>query len=277
MTHTLTSALFALACVQAVGQSSPQPFAAYQAAVDRQLAAMLRNLPDQLPSTNEMQPDTVTAAIASTPASDVAPVQLSMFAEQFWGGRVSDLAAAMRRLQAIRPALESILLSEGVPGNLAAVVLVESAAQPFAQSPRRARGLWQLIPETARQYGLEVREGRDQRIEIEAATRAAGRYLRDLFMKFGNWPLALAAYNAGQDTVQKALSRSGTTTFQQLSAAKLLPEETRGYVPAVLGAINLLGPDTLVKPAVQREAPPIYAPVALFQLPMAPLRSIPAW
>lgn len=133
--------------------------------------------------------------------------------------------------------------TEGVPRQLVAVVPIESGAQPLVVSPRQARGLWQFIPETARQYGLSVNERRDERIYIEAGTRAAARYLRDLHNRFGDWPLALAAYNAGEASVEGALAKRTGSTFWQLSSAGLLPQETRNYVPAVLAAIRLLGSD----------------------------------
>jgi membrane-bound lytic murein transglycosylase D len=79
------------------------------------------------------------------------------------------------------------------------------------------------------------------RIQLELATQAAARYLRDLYGRFGSWPLALAAYNAGESAVQAALDKARATTFSQLSAAGLLPAETRAYVPAVLAAMGLLG------------------------------------
>lgn len=150
--------------------------------------------------------------------------------------------AALSRLERIRPALENILQQEGVPPRLAAVVLVESGARPMALSPKSARGLWQFIPETARRYGLVVDKHRDDRIELEPATRAAARYLRDLYQMFGTWRLALAAYNAGEGAVQRALNRAGADNFQEISDRKLIPAETRAYVPKVLAAMNLLTP-----------------------------------
>ena len=131
-------------------------------------------------------------------------------------------------------------------------------------SPRQARGLWQLIPETARQYGLHVGPDHDERVEIERATHAAARYLRDLHRRFEDWPLALAAYNAGQSAVEKAIQQSRATSFRQLSAGPRLPEETRKYVPAVLAAMSLIGSDMsspLITPQ-QRTAKSIYATMA---------------
>jgi soluble lytic murein transglycosylase-like protein len=88
---------------------------------------------------------------------------------------------------------------------------------------------------------VRSRAERDERIPLDSATRAAAHYLRDLNRRFGDWPLALAAYNAGQKAVEDALEKGRATTFWQLSSAGLLPRETQTYVPAVLSAMQLLG------------------------------------
>ena len=151
------------------------------------------------------------------------------------------LGAAMKRLDQLRPTLSGILESEGVPQEIVSVVVVESGGRIAAISPKGALGLWQLMPDTARRYGLVVTPSRDDRLDVEKATGAAARYLRDLYQQFGSWPLALAAYNAGEQRVQRAVERSGSTDFIQLSSLRLLPQETRNYVPAVLSAMQLLG------------------------------------
>ena len=167
--------------------------------------------------------------------------RVHQFAVRYWGGRHAELRQALGRVLLLRPILDPILAAEGVPAELIAVVLVESAGQPTALSPREARGLWQFIPATARRYGLHVQPERDERIDTEKATRAAARYLRDLYLQFGDWALALAAYNAGEQAVQRAIDRSGSRDFWTLSGRRLLPAETRNYVPAVLAALNLFG------------------------------------
>lgn len=149
--------------------------------------------------------------------------------------------AAQARVEQLRPLVEPILRSEGIPPELIAVLLVESAGNPLALSPKGARGLWQFMPETARRYGLRVDGERDERLDLELSTRAAARYLRDLYRRFGDWPLALAAYNAGAVQVERALAQGGEGDFWSLSAQRLLPQETRAYVPAVLGAMALPG------------------------------------
>jgi membrane-bound lytic murein transglycosylase D len=86
------------------------------------------------------------------------------------------------------------------------------------------------VPDTARRYGLVVSERRDDRIDLLKSTRAAARYLRDLYHQFGNWRLALAAYNAGEGALQQAVRRGGSFNLQLLSDRKLIPTETRSYV-----------------------------------------------
>lgn len=155
-------------------------------------------------------------------------------------GRGLRLQQTLERVQLLRPLLEPILQDEGIPPQMAAVVLVESGGRTTAMSPKGARGLWQIMPETARRYGLVVNETVDERLDLNKSTRAAARYLRDLYNQFGDWPLALAAYNAGEDTVERAIDRASRRDFSLIASAGLLPLETRNYVPAVLSAITIL-------------------------------------
>jgi soluble lytic murein transglycosylase-like protein len=130
--------------------------------------------------------------------------------------------------------LARILAEERVPIELLAVALVESGFNPLALSPKGARGIWQLMPATAQRYGLTVEPMNDHRTSPEHSTRAAARYLRDLYRQFGDWKLALAAYNWGEDKVQRVINRTGIRDFDELTRRGLLPLETRKYVPAVL-------------------------------------------
>ena len=148
--------------------------------------------------------------------------------------QASTLATA--RLDLLRPAVEPILTSHGVPANLAAVILIESGVRATALSPKGARGLWQLMPDTARRYGLSVNDLEDDRLDLFRSTEAAARYLHDLYAQFGDWRLALAAYNTGEANVGSAILRAHTQNFDRLSDLRLLPLETRNYVPRVLAA-----------------------------------------
>jgi soluble lytic murein transglycosylase-like protein len=153
---------------------------------------------------------------------------------------VGRLRAAVKRVNDLRPTIEPILREQGVPAELSAVVLVESGGLTTALSPKGARGVWQFMPDTGRRYGLVVNGPRDDRTDIEKSTRAAAHYLKDLYSQFGDWSLALAAYNAGELAVRAAMDRSGLREFDSISARSLLPAETRTYVPAVAAAIRRL-------------------------------------
>ena len=121
---------------------------------------------------------------------------------------------------------------EGVPVELLAVGWVESRFNPQALSPKGARGVWQFMPETARRYGLKVDDRRDERTDFTLSTRAAARHLADLYRRFDDWPLALAAYNAGAERIERALQRSGRRDFWEVRP--WLPAETREYVRSVI-------------------------------------------
>lgn|SRR5262249_44888201 len=153
---------------------------------------------------------------------------------------VLKLRAAIDRVNELRPVLEPILREQGVPVEISAVVLVESGGVTTALSPKGARGVWQLMPDTARRYGLAVDAGHDDRTDVLKSTRAAGCYLRDLYARFGDWSLALAAYNAGELTITNAMNRAKSRDFRSISGSGLLALETRNYVPAVMAAMNRL-------------------------------------
>lgn len=252
LTSCLPLALFAEG-----GSTGDDPFGAYERSFDNELSAILKN--GQSPVRQVLQETKVDEKIA---ISDGKEAEISTFAKRFWGGREDQLVAALDRLERLRPTLEPILDSEGVPRQFLAVALIESGAQPTAMSLRQARGLWQFVPSTAREYGLSVSREKDERTSVEASTRAAAQYLRDLYKRFGNWPLALAAYNAGEGSVGAALATAGVSTFWQLSAAGLLPPETRNYVPAVLAAIHLLRPEQ-PQIAIHHESRPLHWVYAL--------------
>jgi hypothetical protein len=143
--------------------------------------------------------------------------------------------ASLARLTRYRPMIERTFAEEGVPPEMLWVGLVESGYDPLARSPKDAVGMWQFITGTAKRFGLQV-SGRDERIDPVKSTRAAGRYLKVLYQTFSDWPLALAAYNAGENRVAAAIERTGVRDFWQLARLGELPRETQNYVPAVLAA-----------------------------------------
>ncbi|MFN3329974.1 MAG: transglycosylase SLT domain-containing protein, partial [Pyrinomonadaceae bacterium] len=129
-----------------------------------------------------------------------------------------------------------IFREEGLPENLAWLGQVESMWKPTALSHASASGLWQFIPSTGARFGLKQNVYVDERNSFENATRAAARYLKFLVNRYnGNWELALAAYNAGEGAVDRAISRAGVANFWY--AYPYLPKETRNYVPSILATI----------------------------------------
>jgi soluble lytic murein transglycosylase-like protein len=151
----------------------------------------------------------------------------------------------LARYSEYRDTFAHILEEEKVPPELLAVALVESGFNPLALSPKGARGIWQLMPATAARYGLAVQPANDHRTHPEHSTRAAARYLRDLYRQFGDWKLALAAYNAGETRVQQIIDRTGIRDFDEMARRGLLPLETRKYVPAVLAAWSQMAGATM--------------------------------
>ena len=144
------------------------------------------------------------------------------------------------RWQELRKQIVPILKAQRLPIEVLAVVKVESNGQLDALSTAGARGLWQLMPDTARRYGLVVTEFKDERLDPVKATWAATSYLRDLYELFGDWNLTFAAYNAGEEAVSRAIVRLGSREFAELSLKRALPEETRKYVPAVMAQMKLM-------------------------------------
>ncbi len=140
------------------------------------------------------------------------------------------------RSQYFFPEIENQLIKANLPVELRAMAVVESALANKAVSHAGAAGLWQFMPATAIGYGLEVNSLVDERCDPVKSTIAACRFLADLYRMFGNWSLALAAYNCGPSNVNKAIARSGLKEGTFWDIYYHLPHETRGYVPAFIGA-----------------------------------------
>src|ERR1700688_442720 len=126
------------------------------------------------------------------------------------------------------------LKQEGVPQDLIYLAQAESGFHPLAVSRVGARGIWQFMGSRARGYGLHHSMWVEDRQDPEKSTRAAARHLRDLYAQFGDWYLAMAAYNSGPGTVQAAVRRTGYADFWELYRRNVLPKETRNYVPIIL-------------------------------------------
>jgi len=130
--------------------------------------------------------------------------------------------------------IQKILRQEGVPQELIYLAQAESGFHPLAVSRVGARGMWQFMGSRARGYGLQRSWWVDERQDPEKATHAAARHLKDLYNQFGDWYLAMAAYNSGPGTVQQAVRRTGYADFWELYRRNVLPKETRNYVPIIV-------------------------------------------
>jgi membrane-bound lytic murein transglycosylase D len=163
------------------------------------------------------------------------------------------LERALARSGRYEDMIRRTLRDEGVPQDLIYLAQAESGFHPLAVSRAGARGMWQFMGSRAQGYGLERNWWVDDRQDPEKATRAAARHLKDLYSEFGDWYLAMAAYNSGPGTVQNAVKRTGYADFWELYRRNALPQETRNYVPIIV-AVTIMaknpaqyGLDSVVK------------------------------
>ena len=140
------------------------------------------------------------------------------------------------RLSRYRPLVENIFSEFHLPSDLVYLSLVESGFNPYAYSRAKATGPWQFMKGTAKLYGLRVDTYVDERRDPIKSTVAAARYLRDLYDLFGAWPLAMAAYNAGEGKVMRALQKAQAESFTDISKTRLIRRETKEYVPRFMAA-----------------------------------------
>ncbi len=174
-------------------------------------------------------------APASPPLTPSSPPDLAIPHYAVWQKRLAGRPAPVKA-SVLMPGLKAAFLEEGIPPELAWIAEVESSFNPNARSPVGARGLFQLMPATAESLGLSTFLP-DERTHPGKSAQAAARYLRKLHARFADWPLAIAAYNAGEGRVGRALGNRRARTFAAISAD--LPSETQLYVPKVLATVAL--------------------------------------
>jgi membrane-bound lytic murein transglycosylase D len=171
-------------------------------------------------------------------------VEVTRFVQQFQGRDHDLMARALADDRGVLERMRQILRRDQLPEDLAYIALVESGFSLTSSSHEGAAGAWQFTEATAREYGMEVSDRMDERLDLSKSTEAASRYIRDLILDFGSGSsvlLALAAYNEGPEKVRHAV-RSVKDPIKQrnfwyLYQTRALPEETREYVPKVLAAI----------------------------------------
>ncbi|MGP8244002.1 MAG: transglycosylase SLT domain-containing protein [Bryobacteraceae bacterium] len=209
--------------------------------------------------------DEVTATESQLPLSvnDAVLGYINFFANRGHG----TLVAGMERAGRYKEMIERILDEEGVPRELIHLAQAESGFMPRVMSRAAAMGMWQFMKFRGQEYGLMQTAYTDDRMDPEKATRAAAHHLRDLYNEFGDWYLAIAAYNCGPQVVEKAVERTGYADFWELRSRGVLPVETTNYVPIILamtimeknaveyGLDNLQPDSTLAYDTVQLSAP----------------------
>jgi peptidoglycan lytic transglycosylase D len=196
-------------------------------------------LEDILPMTFPVDPklkvkvrEEVQATVSQLPLS-VNDAVLG-YIHYFSGRGRNTIVAGLRRSGRYRPLIQRILDEEGVPPELIHLAQAESGFLPRALSRKAAAGMWQFMRWRGHEYGLNQSRFTDDRLDPEKATRAAARHLRDLYQRFGDWYLAIAAYDCGPGVIDHAVERSGYADFFELRNRHLLPLETTNYVPIIL-------------------------------------------
>lgn len=203
-----------------------------------------------LPTPEQRVPPRATVAVAGRREAMARSAQV-------WKRKLAGRAAPESSNDLV-PRLKKVFKEEGVPTELVWLAEVESSMNPRARNPSGAAGLFQFMPATARRFGLRSLPF-DERKHPEKSARAAARYLTLLYGEFGSWPLALAAYNAGEGRVKEALGGRQGGSFDEI--APRLPIETRLYVPKVAATIGLREGVSDLK------LPPPLGPVALQKSP----------
>jgi membrane-bound lytic murein transglycosylase D len=147
------------------------------------------------------------------------------------------LISGLRQAGKYRPLIRRIFDEEGIPQELVHLAQAESAFNTRAVSRAKAAGMWQFIASRGLEYGLTRTKAADERYDPEKSTRAAAKHLRDLYTEFGDWYLAMAAYNCGPVNVQRAVARTGYADVWELRRRNALPRETSSYVPIILAMV----------------------------------------
>ncbi len=158
---------------------------------------------------------------------------------QYFQNKENFMKAALGRAETYRPLMTSIFRENEIPEDLIYLSLIESGFNPHAYSPAGACGPWQLMKGTARRYGLRVDKWVDERRDPEKSTQAAVKYLKNLYAMFGDWYLALTAYNAGEGKVAAAIQRYNSTDLWYLREKTYLKQESCDFVPKLLAAITI--------------------------------------
>lgn len=193
--------------------------------------------PESQPSSQSgtTAPETTIDASALVPPAQQSKQRMAFARnDDTWSKKLAGRPAVPAAAELVPP-LKKIFSDQGVPAELVWIAEVESTFNPAARSPVGAVGLFQLMPNTAKHLGLQI-EPEDQRLDPSKNGQAAARYLSDLYNRFEDWQLAIAAYNGGEGRVSKLLKANGATNLEGISDQ--LPSQTQMYVPKVLATIR---------------------------------------
>ena len=175
------------------------------------------------------------------------------------------MEAGIRRSGLHMPLFREIFQEEGVPLDLIYLANVESSFKPNAYSRAKARGIWQFMVGTGRAYGLRDNWWIDERSDVRKSTRAAARHLKDLYEEFGDWNLVLAAYNAGGRRIERNWKRYGRIDYWTMVKRRLLPRETRNFVPSILASIIIFKHPGKYGFSVEPDPPLRYESIRLYE------------
>ena len=194
------------------------------------------NAPEVSPSTLAKEKDIVAEAFPDFDIPMVLNNRVVGYVEYFQNRHRDFFAASLARSGRYVDAFQAVFEEAGIPKDLVFMAHVESAFKTNAYSRARAKGIFQFIAATGRRYGLRIDSWIDERSDPDKSARAAAAYLKDLYGMFGDWYLALAAYNAGEGKVSRSLKSTKKSDFWSLASTRTLRAETKNYVPAILAA-----------------------------------------
>jgi len=162
--------------------------------------------------------------------------RVQFYLDYFTGPARNHFQVYLQRSALYQDYIQSALRENNLPESLFYLAMIESGFNPYARSRRGAGGIWQFMPGTARRFGLEVDFWVDERRDPEKSTRAAIAYLKDLYQRFGSWPLALASYNAGEGKVARVMEENDSDDYWELIELTGLRQETKDYLPKMIAA-----------------------------------------
>jgi membrane-bound lytic murein transglycosylase D len=204
-------------------------------------ASVASTPPSQAPQTSSTTPAITNPQTSRNELADIQHERVDYHVARFTTGeKAAEFATYVERMPQYESMIREKLRRRGMPEDLVYLAMMESGFNPQARSAAEANGIWQLIPDTARRYGLRVDETVDERHDAEKSTDAALSYLSYLYNRFGSWYLAAAAYNTGENRVGRIMTEvTGSEKGTDADYYRIwdrLPGETRDFVPVIVAA-----------------------------------------